>query len=261
MARISANLGFLWRDLDLPDAIRAAAAAGFDAVECHFPFHWPAARIGEALGDTGLPMVCLNASKGREGSDDFGLTAVPGRQREFRAALEQAVAFASAIGCPMVQAIAGRVSGAEAHGTAVENLAWACELAAQADIDIIIEPKNTRDVPGYFLTSVEQAAELGREVAANNLKLLFDCYHVQINQGDLIRRFERHQDFISHIQIAAVPSRGAPDEGEIAYQRLIAHYLDAGYRGSFGAEYVPGGDTSATLAWLPTFKRIGDPAD
>jgi hydroxypyruvate isomerase len=260
MARISANLGFLWRDLELPDAILAAAAGGFDAVECHEPFRWPAARVRDVLEETGLRMLCLNASKGREGSDDFGLTAVPGREQEFREAIENAVAYATEIGCSTVQAVAGRVSGPAAHDTALENLAWACQLAAQSAVEIVIEPKNSRDVPGYFLTHVEQAAELASEVGAGNLKLLFDCYHVQINQGDLIRRFERHQDLISHIQIAAVPTRGAPDQGEIAYERLIAHYLDAGFHGAFGAEYVPEGDTSATLAWLPEFRRIGNSA-
>lgn len=257
MARISANLGFLWRDLALPDAIRAAAAAGFDAVEFHWPFQWPAAGIGEVLTATGLPVVCLNASKGKDGTDDFGLTAVPGREQEFRAAIEEAVSYASVIGCPMVQAVAGRVSGAAAHATAIENLAWACERAARDGIDIIVEPKNTRDVPGYFLTHVEQAADLADAVGAANLKLLFDCYHVQINQGDLTRRFEQHLDFVGHVQFAAVPSRGAPDGGEIAYPRLFAACLEAGYAGSFGAEYLPQGDTAATLAWLPAFREIG----
>jgi len=257
MARISANLGFLWRDMDLPDAIQAAATAGFDAVECHWPYAWPAAEIRTVLQETGLPMVCLNASKGRE-SDDFGLTAVPGREQEFREAIEEALAYADAIGCPMVQAVAGRATGQAAHETAVENLVWACGQAARYDIQIVIEPKNHRDVPGYFLTRVGQAAELRDLVGASNLGLLFDCYHVQINEGDLIRRFERHQDFVSHIQIAAVPSRSAPDEGEIAYDRLIAQFLDAGYSGHFGAEYVPAGDTASTLAWLPGFRSIGD---
>jgi len=258
MARISANLGFLWRELELPDAIRAAAGAGFAAVECHEPYRWPAPEICNALEETDLAMVCLNASKGQADSDDFGLTAVPGRQHEFRAAIEQAVDYANAIGCRMVQAVAGRVSGPLARDTAIENLAWACALAAQSGIEIVIEPKNHRDVPGYFLTSVDQAAELSSMVGAGNLGLLFDCYHVQINEGDLIRRFEQHLDFISHIQIAAVPSRGAPDVGEIAYDRLLAHFLDTGYGGYFGAEYVPEGETSTSLGWLPEFLRIGN---
>lgn len=257
MARISANLGFLWRELELPDAIRAAAAAGFDAIECHWPFAWPAAEIRAVLAETGLPMVCLNASKGRQ-PDDFGLTAVPGREQEFREAIEEALTYAHAVGCSMVQAVAGKVSGQAAQNTAVENLAWACAQAARQGITIVIEPKNTRDVPGYFLTHVEQAAQLRELAGANNLRLLFDCYHVQINEGDLIRRFERHREFVAHVQIAAVPSRSAPDEGEIAYDRLIAQFLDAGYGGHFGAEYVPVGDTGSTLAWLPGFRAIGN---
>ncbi len=258
MAKISANLGFLWRELPLPAAIRTAAGAGFDAVECHWPYRWPVNEVRDALAESQLPMLCINTSRGDQQRDEFGLAAVPGREPAFRAAVEQALAYASAIGCPRVQAVAGRASGAAAYKTAVENLGWACALAAAHDVEIVIEPKNTRDVPGYFLTSVEQAAALIHELGATNLALLFDCYHVQINQGDLIRRFERHREIISHIQIAAVPERGAPDGGEIAYRRVIAHFLAAGYRGCFGAEYEPGGDTSASLGWLPAFQRIGD---
>lgn len=258
MARISANLGFLWCELPLPAAIRTAASAGFDAVECHWPYRWPASEVRDSLAETQLPMVCINISGGDARLDEFGLGAVPGREPEFRAAVEQALAYASAIGCSRVQAVAGLARGATAHETAVGNLGWACAQAAARDIEIVIEPKNTRDVPGYFLTSVEQAAALIEEVNATNLALLFDCYHVQINQGDLIRRFERHREIISHIQIAAVPERGAPDGGEIAYQRVIAHFLATGYRGCFGAEYKPDGDTAASLGWLPEFQRIGN---
>jgi 2-dehydrotetronate isomerase len=256
MARISANLGFLWSELDLPSAIKRAAACGFDAVECHWPYLWPVGDVSLALSESGLSMACINAPAGSTSDNEFGLTALPGRQRDYRVSMTQALTYAASIDCPRVQALMGRAEGEHSERIAIENLKWACDQASIAGIEILIEPKNHRDVPGYFLTRIEHAAAMIDAVGANNLKILFDCYHVQINQGDLIRRFDTHRSLVSHVQIASVPARRAPDTGEIAYARVIKAFLDLGYEGCFGAEYKSDGDVAAELGWLDEFRAV-----
>ncbi|WP_298438332.1 TIM barrel protein [uncultured Jannaschia sp.] len=244
--RFSANLGFLWTDLTLPDAIRAAKAAGFDAVELHWPYDTPAAETRAALEETGLPCLGLNTRNGTTN----GLGALPGREAEAKAAIDEAVTYAREIGAGAVHAMAGFAEGRAADATFRETLAYACDAAP--DLTILIEPLNRHDAPGYFLTTTGQAVVLIDALAKANLKLMFDCYHVQIMEGDLTRRFGEVRDVVGHVQFAGVPARGRPDEGEIAYDRLLPA-LDWG--GPFGAEYKPGGDTGATLDWLRGWPR------
>ncbi|WP_102961311.1 hydroxypyruvate isomerase family protein [Mangrovicella endophytica] len=253
MIRYSANLGFLWRELDLPAAIRRAKDAGFAAVECHWPYDEDAGAVRAALIETGLPMLGLNTRKGAE-EGDFGLAAVPGREAEARAAIEEAFAYADAIGAQAVHVMAGRAGDDQRGGAVFEaNLRFACDLAAGSGRTVLIEPINGRDVPGYFLSSVEQAAAIVARLARPELKIMFDCYHTQITEGDLLTRFERHQAAIGHVQIAAVPSRAEPDEGEVAYPRLLAAFDAAGYDGFIGAEYRPRGRTEDGLRWMMDF--------
>ena len=218
MARFSANLGFLWTDVALPDAIRKAAAAGFQAVECHFPYDVDATAVNRALDETGLPMLGLNTIRGDVAAGDFGLSALPGREAEARAAITQAIDYAHAIGCRNVHVMAGK--GGDER-TFLSNLAFAVYEACALNIGVLIEPINQRDAEEYFLSEIEQAADYVEVIGAPNLKIMFDCYHVQIMQGDLERRLQAHLPHIGHIQIAAAPSRGEPDEGEISYERLI----------------------------------------
>tara|TARA_R100001086_G_scaffold218680_1_gene135460 strand:+ start:1107 stop:1913 length:807 start_codon:yes stop_codon:yes gene_type:complete len=249
--RFSANLGFLWQELALPDAIRRARDAGFDAVECHFPYAVDPAAVKAALDETGLKMLGLNTSRGdREG--DFGLAALPDRVEEARAAIDQAVDYARAIGAGAVHVMAGKSQGVDgAQATFEANLAYACEAAG--DMTILIEPINQRDAPGYFLSYQAQAADIVARVGKPNLKIMFDCYHAQIMEGDLLKRFEQHLPMIGHLQIAAVPSRGEPDEGEIAYDRLLPAMADLGWDGHVGAEYRPRTTTDAGLGWMSAY--------
>ncbi|MCV0349470.1 MAG: TIM barrel protein [Nitratireductor sp.] len=249
MQGFSANLGFLWTELSLPDAVRKARAAGFGAVECHWPYAVPAEELRAVLEETGLPLLGLNTRKGdREG--DFGLAALPEREEEARAAIDEAVAYAAAVGARAVHVMAGRVAEDEAAEAAfAANLAHACKAAEPHGITILIEPINHHDVPGYFLSRVEQAAAIIRRVGTSNLKIMFDCYHTQIMQGDLVRRFAAHGDLIGHVQIAAVPSRAEPDEGEICFERLLPAMRAGGYEGFFGAEYKPRAGTDEGLGW------------
>lgn len=256
--RLSANLGFLWTELELPDAIRAAGRAGFAAVECHGPYEVDPGRVRQALDETGLPMVGLNTPAG---PGENGLAALPGRTDEARAAIDRAITYAGAVGCANVHVMAGRADGPEARSAYVDNLTYAALSGAAAGVGILIEPINQRDMPGYFLSEVELAAEIVGEVAANaapgtdgNVAILFDCYHVQIGQGDLLRRFEAHLPLIGHVQFAAVPSRHEPDQGEIAFRWLLPQLYAAGYDGFVGAEYRPASSTEDGLGWMRVFE-------
>ena len=252
MTKFSANLGFLWTDLTLPDAIKAAAKAGFVAVECHWPYQTEITDIKAALDETSLPMLGLNTLRGDVASGDNGLSALPDRIEEARAAIDQAIAYAAALGCGAVHVMAGFSEGAEAHACFVANLKYAVTQATPHGITILIEPLNHYDAQGYFLTTTTQAIDIIAEVGADNLKLMFDCYHVQLMEGDLSRRIEKLLPQIGHIQFAGVPSRGRPDEGEIAYGNLFKTIASLGYDKPLGAEYKPGGDTDATLGWMQT---------
>jgi len=246
MLRFSANLGFLWTDRALPDAIRAAGAAGFAAVECHWPYDVAVEDMRAALAETGLPMLGLNTRRGRPGEN--GLSALPGRQAEAIAAVDEALGYSAAIGAEAVHVMAGNATGAAAHAAFVETLRHAC-AAAQGRM-ILIEPLNPHDAPGYFLTTTAQAAAIIEEVGAPNLKLMFDCYHVQRVEGDVIHRLEALLPLIGHIQIASVPDRGPPDHGELNYPHIWAVLERLGWTRPIGAEYNPGGDTDATLGWM-----------
>lgn len=255
MTLFSANLGFLWQELPLPDAIRAAKAAGFDAVECHYPYDVPFEAVRAALKETGFTMLGLNTGRGNLAAGDNGLAAVPGREDEARRAIEQAIDYAGAIGTPNVHVMAGKASGETGRATFVANLKYACERAARAGITILIEPLNHRDAPGYFLQTSEQALDIIEAVGAPNIRLMFDCYHLQIIQGDLTRRLRTYLNSIGHIQIASVPDRREPDHGEVDYRYILALLEELGYDRPIGAEYRPAGPTDEGLQWLKDFRR------
>ena len=252
--RFSANLGFLWRDRPLPEGIRAAKVAGFDAVECHWPYDTDPAETATALREAGLPMLGLNTRRGDLSRGENGLSALPGREMEARAAIDEALAYARATGTGAVHVMAGFSAGPRARSAFAENLAYACDEAAPDGITILIEPLNHWDAPGYFLTTTGQAVDIIREVGATNLRLMFDCYHVQVMEGDVARRFEALQPLVGHVQIAAVPDRGAPDHGELNYSWLLPRLADLGWSQPVGAEYRPAAETEASLTWLGQFR-------
>lgn len=253
--KFSANLGFLWADRPLPDAIRSAKVAGFDAVECHWPYDTPAGETLAALTETGLPMLGLNTRRGPAGEN--GLSAVPGRETAARQAIDEALTYARATGTRAVHVMAGNSSGPRARATFVENLTYACAQAG--DITILIEPLNPYNAPGYYLNSTGLAADIIREVGAANLRLMFDCYHVQIIEGDVCRRLEALLPVIGHIQIASVPDRGTPDHGELDYGHVLARIADLGWAEPVGAEYMaaPGDPDMGWLARYTQTKGIG----
>lgn len=255
--QFSANLGFLWAELPLPDAIRAAKAAGFDAVECHWPYTFDPIEVSAALAETNLTMLGLNTSRGDVSAGDNGISALPQRIAEARDAIDQAVSYAKAVGALNIHVMAGFATGEVAHQTFIDNINYACTLAAAENIGILIEPLNHYDAPGYFLQTTDQAMQIIAEVGAENLKLMFDCYHVQLMEGDLSNKLKTLQSNIGHIQFASVPDRGAPDHGEINYQYLFTAIQDLGYSMPLGAEYKPQGATETTLQWLQTARQSG----
>lgn len=250
--KFSANLGFLWNDLTLPDAIRAAKASGFDAVECHWPYDVPAADTAAALADTGLTMLGLNTRRGNADEGDNGLAAIPGREAEARAAIDESIDYAVAINTNNIHVMAGFASGNVAAQTFEENLKYATQQASKHGITILIEPLNKYDAPGYFLTTTGQALELIKKINADNLKLMFDCYHVQLMEGDLTHRLKTLLPWIGHIQFASVPDRGTPDHGEVNYRYMFKAIANMGYTAPLGAEYKPQGNTCDTLGWMTT---------
>lgn len=249
MTEFSANLGFLWTDLNLPEAIRAAKAAGFAAVEMHWPYDTAAADVVAALEETGLPLLGINTVRGGQGEN--GLCALPGREAEARASIEQALDYAAQTNAQAVHVMAGFASGDAAHGTFVENLRYACD--ADPDRVILIEPLNHHDAPGYFLNTSAQAADIISEVSRPNIKLMFDCYHLQIMEGDLTRRLQDLQGIIGHVQFASVPDRGAPDKGEVNYAHIFEVLAGLGYTAPLGAEYKPTGLTAESLGWMSLY--------
>ena len=248
--QFSANLGFLWADLSLPDAIRAAKAAGFDAVECHWPYDTDPVQVKAALAETEFQMLGLNTSRGDVEAGDNGLSALPDRITQARTAIDQAVAYGNDIGALNIHVMAGFASGEDAHATFVENLKYACALAATKGVTTLIEPLNRYDAPGYFLQTIDQAVAIMAQVNAANLKLMFDCYHVQLMEGDLTNKLTNLKEQIGHIQFASIPDRAAPDHGEVNFHHLFSVIQELGYTMPLGAEYKPHGSTQDTLTWL-----------
>ncbi|HEY4773363.1 MAG TPA: 2-oxo-tetronate isomerase [Xanthobacteraceae bacterium] len=250
MPRFAANLAVLFADRPFFERFGAAAAAGFRAVELIFPYEHPAATVRAELARHGLTMLGLNTAVGEKG--EFGLGAVPGREQDFARLFKQALDYAVAIGGSAIHCMVGVVAP-EARPAAervfVANLRRAADLAAPHGVTLLIEPINPRDRPGYFLSRAEHAAELIGRLDRSNVKIQFDFYHAQIVGGDLIRRFEACLPLIGHVQIAAVPSRAEPDEGEINYPAVFEAIDRLGYRGWVACEYKPRGRTEDGLAW------------
>lgn len=248
MPRFSANLGFLWTDRPLAEAIHAAAMAGFAAVECHFPYDQPRSDITRALADTGLPMLGLNTVKGNSG----GLAAQPDQIEAARASILQAVEYGAAIGADNVHVMAGIAAGPAAHQTFLDNLRFASDQANTAGMGVVIEPLNPFDVPGYFLKNTSQAIDIIDSLSLENIRLMFDCYHVGRTEGDVITRFHACQPWIGHIQFAGVPDRGPPHQGSVDYRAVFDAIDASGWTQPLGAEYRVEGSTEDTLGWMQT---------
>lgn len=253
MPRFAANLSLMFGEVDFLERFGAAAEAGFAAVECQFPYAYPAAELADRLRAHGLTQVLHNFPAGDWEAGERGIAILPDRVEEFRASVATAIDYASTLGCKQLNCLAGIAPPGEdadrLRRTFVANLAFAAEALRAAGIRLLIEPINTLDIPGFFLNRTEQAVALLREVASDNLFIQYDIYHMQIMEGDLARTMERHLARIAHIQLADNPGRHEPGSGEINYPFLFRHLDRIGYRGWIGCEYIPARSTSDGLGW------------
>jgi 2-dehydrotetronate isomerase len=252
MPKLAANLSFLFPELSFLDRFAAAAAAGFKAVEFAFAYEHPAADVAAAAAAAGVETVLMNLPPGDWEAGDRGLAALAGREGEFRASLETAVAYAQACDCRQLHAMAGSGAGCQ-EATYLANLRYAAERLAAAGIRLLIEPINDRDIPGYFLTLPDQARSIIARTAQANLFLQLDLYHCQVMRGDLANQIESHLPVIRHFQIAGNPGRHEPNLGEISFPFLFALIDRLGYDGWIGCEYRPAGDTRTGLDWAKPY--------
>ena len=253
MPQFAANLSMMFTEVPFLDRFQAAAEAGFQAVEFLFPYDFPAAEIAQRLQNNQLSQALFNLPPGDWEKGERGLAALPGRQDDFRRAVERAIPYIEATKVGRVHAMAGIVDPADQETYLAiyqQNLVWASEQLAQHHIDVLIEPLNNRDVPNYLLNRTDQAVAILETLAIDNLKLQFDIYHCQIMEGDVSKRLQRHFPYIGHVQIAGVPERHEPNIGELNYPYLFTQLDQLGYAGYIGCEYHPQRVTLAGLTWL-----------
>ena len=279
MPQFAANLNWLYAELPFHQRFEAAARDGFKAVEIMSPYSWPAAELKALLRVNGLELVLINAPPGGTdaasieaawASPQKGTACLPGREAEFSAGIALALGFAQALNCPRIHVMAGVLPGGLAREAAqavyVGNLRRAAAQAAAVGVDMLIEPINTRDIPGYFLNRQDQAHAILDEVGAENLKVQMDVYHCQVVEGDLAMKLRRYLPTgrVGHLQIAGAPGRNEPDVGEINYPFLFALLDELGYGGWVGCEYKPArglapGATPDGLGWLTQARRGRQP--
>ncbi len=259
MPRFAANLSMMFTDLPFMDRFGAAAKAGFTAVEYLFPYEYPADQLAGKLKEHGLTQVLFNMFPGNWAGGERGMASIPGREKEFAETIDKAITYAKALDCKMVHAMAG-IPPAGTDAAAMEktykaNIALAAKKVADHGITLALEPINQRSMPGFFLKTQAQAAALIKEIDAPNVKLQFDYFHVQMQEGCVALKFKEYFPIIAHCQLAGVPERHEPDTGELNYSYLFALADELGYKGYIGCEYNPAGDTVAGLGWFAPYKN------
>ena len=255
MPRFAANLTMLFNEVPFLDRFEAAARAGFTGVEYLFPYDFDTQELKARLARHGLTQVLHNLPAGNWGAGERGIACHPDRVQEFADGVDRAIDYARTLDCTQVNCLAGvvpsGVSQADAHATFVRNLRSAAPRLEAAGVRLLIEPINTRDIPGFFLTHTKQALGIIDE-AGGAAQLQYDVYHMQIMEGDLAKTIERHLPRIAHMQIADPPARNEPGTGEINY-RFLLNWIDRlGYKGWIGLEYKPAGRTEDGLGWMKT---------
>ncbi|MFT5390409.1 MAG: hydroxypyruvate isomerase [Gammaproteobacteria bacterium] len=257
MPNLAANISMMYTEVPFLERFALAAANGFRGVEFLFPYEHPAPVIASALQEHNLQNVLFNLPPGNWEKGERGLAGMPGREAEFGAALEQALEYARVLNCPRVHAMHGVPSEHDdpqrCRALYIENLRMAARRAAEQGINVLIEPLNPRDVPGYPLNYQHDAQAVVRAVGEPNLKIQFDMYHCQIVEGDVTRTFQSVREDVDHIQIAGVPQRHEPSVGEARYEYLLQMLDDTGYAGWVGCEYRPATNTADGLGWADAY--------
>jgi len=257
MPRLAANLSMMYTEHPFLDRFAAAAADGFEGVEFLFPYEFAAAEIQSRLDAHGLTQALFNAPPGDWTAGERGIASLPGREDEFRRGLDQALEYAAVLGNRHLHVMAGLIGPGQERAVHrdvyLKNLALAARTATTAGVTVVIEPINTRDIPGFFLNRQDDAQAIRAEVGADNLKVQFDIYHCQIVEGDIAVKLERDMAGIGHIQVAGVPDRHEPDLGELNYPYLFQRIDALGYAGWIGCEYRPRAGTSQGLGWAQPY--------
>jgi len=257
MPHFAANLTMLFTELPFMERFAAARAAGFDSVEYLFPYPYPKEQLADALRSNGLKQVLHNLPAGDWDAGERGIACHPDRVQEFQGGVARAIEYATALRCPQVNCLAGKlpagVTREQAHATFVGNLAFAAAALKEAGIRLLIEPINHFDIPGFFLTRTDQALAILDEVGSDNLFIQYDIYHAQRMEGELAATLQKNLARIGHIQLADNPGRNEPGTGEINYPWLFRHIDAIGYRGTIGCEYKPKTTTVEGLGWMKAF--------
>jgi hydroxypyruvate isomerase len=264
MLQFAANLSMLYPELDFLDRFNAAADDGFQAVEYLFPYDFKAQDIAHRLQSLGLVQVLFNAPPGDWAVGERGLACLPDREDEFRQSIDRALEYATALQCPRIHVMAGLQpqgqSRAELMALYTRRMAWAAERASHVGVDVLMEPINIRDIPGFFLNRQDEAHAVVAAVGAGNLKVQMDLYHCQIVEGDVATKIRHYLPTgnVGHIQIAGVPARNEPDLGELNYTYLFQVLEELGYAGWIGCEYRPlkGAVANGTSSGLQWFKSL-----
>ncbi len=259
MPKFAANLTMLFNEVGFMERFEKAAAAGFSAVEFLFPYDFTVAQLKEALTRNRLTLVLHNLPAGNWAGGERGIACHPDRVAEFRAGVDQAIAYASVLGVKQLNCLAGiqpaGVSDADARQTLVDNLKFAAPKLAAADIRLLVEPINTFDIPGFFLNRTQQALDIIAAAGSDNLYLQYDIYHMQRMEGELAKTIEKNLGKIAHLQLADNPGRNEPGTGEINYGFLFAFLDRSGYDGWIGCEYKPATTTEAGLGWARPYLK------
>lgn len=254
MPHFAANLTMLFTELPFMERFAAARAAGFDSVEYLFPYPYPKEQLADALRSNGLKQVLHNLPAGDWDAGERGIACHPDRVQEFQAGVARAIEYATALGCPQVNCLAGKlpagVTREQAHATFVGNLSFAAAALKEARIRLLIEPINHFDIPGFFLTRTDQALAILDEVGSDNLFVQYDIYHAQRMEGELAATLQKNLARIGHIQLADNPGRNEPGTGEINYPWLFRHIDAIGYSGTIGCEYKLKTTTVEGLGWM-----------
>lgn len=254
MPQFAANLSMLFTEVDFLDRFKAAAHAGFKGVEYLFPYAYGKTELAQRLKDNDLVQVLHNLPAGNWELGERGIACHPNRVSEFEDGVARAIEYATALECGTVNCLAGKVpegvSQVKAHETFVKNLRYAAPKFKAAGIRLLIEPINTFDIPGFFLSRTDQALAIINEVGSDNLWVQYDIYHAQRMEGELGNTLRNHLKQIGHIQLADNPGRNEPGTGEINYAWLLRHIDRIGYQGWIGCEYKPAGKTQDGLGWI-----------
>jgi len=254
MPRFAANLSTMFTEYPFEERFAHAARAGFPAVEFLFPYEYEPEKLTALLKENNLVQVLFNMPPGDWAKGERGMAALPGREAEFAANVDIAVRYAKALNCPRVHAMAGIILAgldkAEAERTYKGNIKLAAAKLAEHGLELCLEAINQRSMPGYFLNTIGRTAAYIKEIGAPNVKVQFDYFHVQMQEGCVSLKFKEFFDLIGHCQLAGAPERHEPDTGELNYSYLFAQADALGYKGHIGCEYNPAKGTAEGLGWL-----------